>query len=153
MYTPEQASQIRQRFWTSFGKYMAPVLSSENEKVNWINYKTGIPNVNFRMDASKTSAYIGIEILNKNNVEASKIYNQFCLLKPSLEEIVSEQWLWEKMFENESGQRLSRISTTLSGCNVMDENSWPLIISFLKPRMIALDKFWNEYKMIFEMAV
>jgi hypothetical protein len=46
---------------------------------------------------------------------------------------------------------LSRIYCTLQPANIFKETDWPAIISFLKPRMIALDAFWANHKFIFEM--
>jgi len=34
----------------------------------------------------------------------------------------------------------------LKEVNIFDTNAWPAIISFLKPRIIALDKFWSLVK-------
>lgn len=152
MYTREQVAAVRQNFWTRFGKYMAPVLSAESEKINWINYKTGIPNVFFRMNAGKDEAYIGIEIMHKNPVQAEKYYQQFVLLRPMLEAALQEVWIWEEDHRNDSFQKLSRIYTLLQPANIFKEADWPAIISFLKPRMLALDEFWTGHKMIFEMT-
>jgi hypothetical protein len=151
MYTREQAAAIRQNFWTKFGKYMAPVLSAEGEKVNWINYKTGIPHLFFRMNANKDEAYIGIEIMHRNPDKATRLYEQWRSLQPMLEEATGESWHWEPQFINETGQELSRIYYTLQTVNIFKESDWPAIISFLKPRMIALDAFWTNHKFIFEM--
>jgi hypothetical protein len=151
MYTREQAAAIRQNFWTRFGKYMAPVLSAEGEKINWINYKTGIPNLFFRMNAGKDEAYIGIEIMHKNPVQAEQLYKQWEALAPMLEEATGETWRWERLHTNETGGMLDRIYTTLTPANIFKETDWPSIISFLKPRIIALDHFWVNHKMIFEM--
>ena len=151
MYTREQAAAIRQDFWTRFGKYMLPVLSAEGEKVNWINYKTGIPNLYFRMNAGKDEAYIGIEIMHKNPEQAEKYYQQFILLKPMLQEALGEEWLWEHLHLNETLQPMSRIYNTLQPANIFRESDWPAIISFLKPRLVALDDFWINHKLIFEM--
>ncbi len=150
MYTREQASKIKEQFWTRFGKYMAPVLSAEGGKVNWMNYKTGIPNLYFRMNATKDIASIAIEIMHKDEEMAQKIYQQFLLLKPMLEEHSGEEWEWHDSYENEHGQTLSRIVKQESPLNVFKETDWPSIISFLKPRIIALDGFWSQYKMVFE---
>lgn len=151
MYTKEQASKVRQEFWTKFGRYMQPVVSSEGTKVNWVNYKTGIPHLYFRMNATKDSATIAIDIMHKEPAFAEKIYQQFLLLKPMLEEHTQEEWEWHAFCENEHGLSLSRIVKEETPLNVFKESDWPLIISFLKPRMMALDAFWNEYKMVFEM--
>lgn len=151
MYTREQASLMRQKFWTQFGKYMAPVASVSGEKINWINYKTGISHLFFRMNADKESAYIGIEMLQNIPGQAPGFYQQFLLLKPLLQDQMDETWIWEEVFENETCQTLSRIYTQLKPANIFSEADWPAIISFLKPRIIALDHFWYNHKMIFEM--
>lgn len=151
MYTKEQASKVRQEFWTKFGKYMVPVLSAEGQKVNWVNYTSGIPGLYFRMNATKDSASIAIEIMHKDAAFAEKVYQQFLLLKPMLEEHTGETWEWYALCENEHGQLLSRIIKVEKPLNVFKESDWPSIISFFKPRMIALDAFWSEYKMVFEM--
>lgn len=61
MYSKQEASKLKQQFWTSFGLYMQPVPSANGEKVNWINYKTGIRHVSFRMNAGD-HADISIEL-------------------------------------------------------------------------------------------
>lgn len=151
MYSKHEISQIRQEFWTVFGQYMAPVPSAEGEKINWINYKTGIPHLFFRMNADKENAYIGIEILQNISAQNPKFYQQFLLLKPMIQDQMDENWIWEEAFENETNQALSRIYTQLKPANIFNEADWPAIISFLKPRIIALDHFWYHHKMIFEM--
>ena len=62
MYTREQASQLRQAFWTAFGQYIAPHPSADGYKINWANYRTGLKHVYFRMHADKKIASIAIEI-------------------------------------------------------------------------------------------
>src|SRR5687767_6716295 len=118
MYTKEEASAIRQEFWTRFGRYMAPVLSASGEKVNWINYKTGIQNLYFRMNAEKDMAYIGIEINHKNPEQSAQVYEQWVLLKKELEASLEEEWFWESLYSNETGQPLSRIYTILQPANI-----------------------------------
>ena len=151
MYTKEQASKVKQEFWTRFGKYMQPLASAEGGKVNWVNYKTGISNLYFRMNATKDTASISIDIMHKDPEFAQRLYEQFVLLKPMLEAQTGEQWEWHALCENEHGQALSRIYKEEKPLNVFKETDWPSIISFLKPRIMALDAFWSEYKMVFEM--
>ena len=150
MYTREEASAIKERFWTSFGRYMAPILSAEGLKQNWINYKTGIPQIFFRMDATKKEASIAIEIRHKDPLLATKQYSKMQLLKPAFDEIMQEEWEWNELVENEFGQPISRIEIKQAPLNIFKETDWPGIISFLKPRIIALDAFWNENKFVFE---
>jgi len=68
-----------------------------------------------------------------------------------LEESNKEAWDWKKLHEqNEFGQVISKIEKVKLGVNVLNEEDWPEIISFLKPRMIALDEFWDLVKPGFE---
>src|SRR5882724_8418668 len=50
MYTKQEASRLRQEFWTAFGQYMALSPSTGGEKANWLNYKTGVRYLNFKME-------------------------------------------------------------------------------------------------------
>jgi hypothetical protein len=61
-----------------------------------------------------------------------------------------ESWEWEKEAVDEYGSALKRIGKRLEGVNVMNEEDWPAIISFLKPRIIALDRFWANVRYGFE---
>ncbi len=150
MYSKEEASKIRQQFWTVFGKYMAPVLSANANKINWINYKTGIRNLYFRMEVTKKEANIAIEIMHKEPEFAQKLFQQFLFLKEDFESIAGTDWLWEQEAFNEHGLVLSRISKTQTNLNIFNQANWPDIISFLKPSIQSLDSFWVENKMIFE---
>jgi hypothetical protein len=150
MYSKEAASAIKEKFWTSFGRYMAPVLSAEGLKQNWINYKTGIPQLFFRMDATKKQAAIAIEIRHKDPALAEDQYKKMLLLKDTLEAFLEEKWEWHHFCENEFGQTLSRIEKIKEPLNIFREEDWPGIISFFKPRIIALDAFWKENKFVFE---
>jgi len=149
MYSKQEASIIRQQFWTSFGQYLAPIAAASGNKINWINYKTGIRNVNFKMDVSD-HAYIGIE-LSHNDKQSREIYfKHFLSLRTELESVLTEKWDWEEtVFIN--GKQLSRICCMLPGVSIFNRNDWPTIISFLKPRIILLDEFWNSNKDIIEM--
>ncbi len=62
MYSKDEASQLKQAFWTTFGQYISPILSTDGLKINWVNYKTGIKHLYFRMEADKQIATIAIEI-------------------------------------------------------------------------------------------
>jgi len=151
MYTQQEASLLRQRFWVSFGKYMAPIPSSIGEKVNWMNYRTGNKFIQFKMDAEKEGAYIGIEVAGKDHALQEMYFNHFKTFRQALEnDFLEEKWEWDSAV-NEKGLLVSRIFKRTGDLNIYNEKDWPALISFLKSRMIALDKFWNEYKEIFEM--
>ncbi|MBF8964936.1 DUF4268 domain-containing protein [Pontibacter sp. FD36] len=150
MYTREQASKLRQAFWTAFGQYMAPVLSAEGMPTNWINYKTGLKNVYFRMQADKKQASISIEMTQPDPEIQQMFFEQFEALKELLHSTVEEEWTWDLHTADEYGKVVSRIYTELKGVSVFNQDDWPALISFFKPRIMALDAFWSDAKYSFD---
>ena len=150
MYTREQASRARQAFWTAFGQYLAPHPGSEGLKVNWANYKTGFRGLYFQMYADNKEAFIGIVMKQTDPDLRALFYEQFEELKPVLHSCLNEQWRWEAEASGEHGQPQSRIYTTLSPVSIFRQEEWPQLISFFKPRIIALDEFWSMGKYHFE---
>jgi hypothetical protein len=146
MYTRQEASLIRQKFWTRFGQYMRPVLSAAGESINWLNYKTGIRHIYFRMDAGTKQASVAIELAHPDPSLQQYYYDKLLACKNILQELTGEEWEWDPEYYDENGNRIIRIGTILKNVNVFREEDWPAIISFLKPRIIALDEFWNLVK-------
>ncbi|MBA3901942.1 MAG: DUF4268 domain-containing protein, partial [Bacteroidetes bacterium] len=138
MYSKAEVSQTKHSFWIVFGRYMAPNTSSEGLKVNWINYKTGFKNLHFKMEADTKKASISIEITHPEVEVQAMFYEYFLELKQIFRQMIGE-WKWEQQIHDEYGRTISRISTEIIPVNVMDKNDWPQIISFFKPRIIALD--------------
>jgi hypothetical protein len=146
MYTREETSRTKQSFWTGFGQYMKPVPSATGEKVNWPNYKTGIPHIWFRMQAERTWASVAIELTHPSAEIREQQYEQFVHLR----NLLQEEWIWEKQVTDQDNRIISRIHAKLDGVNVLNPSDWPAIISFLKQHMITLDHFWNDVKAGFE---
>ncbi|OKL38568.1 DUF4268 domain-containing protein [Pontibacter flavimaris] len=149
MYTREQASQIRQQFWTTFGQYLSPQLSADGWKVNWLNYKTGVKDVYFRMNADNKRGYIAIELTHPDTEMQELVFDQFLEHRTMLREALGEEWEWLLHTSDESGRVVSRIYKELAPVNVFSKDDWPSLISFLKPRIIALDAFWSDAKYSF----
>ena len=143
MFTKQEMSNTRQKFWTSLGQYLAPIPGAGGEKVNWINYKTGIRYIGFKMDVTNHYAYIAIELSHKEPELQQSYFDKLQSLKPQFDSILHEDWIWESNAVID-GKNISRIYKTQTAVNIFSENDWPGIISFLKPRLLLLDKFWFE---------
>lgn len=149
MYSKQEAGRLKQAFWTAFGRYMAPVPAADGTAINWINYHTGIKHVFFRMDAGKERTTIGIEITHPEPLKRHELFALFQLNQRMLHKAVGEEWVWQKDVDD-MHQQVSRIGKTETGINIFRQEDWPAIISFLKPRIIGLDLFWQEVKPLFE---
>jgi hypothetical protein len=146
MYSKQEIQQIKKQFWTSFGHYMRPVKNASGEEINWVNYKTGVRNIYFRMDASRSNASVSIELRNEDEQLRLRYYKQLQVLKNFMQEVLQEEWEWSEELKDEDGRTISRISKTLAKVNIYERSDWPAIISFLKQRIVALDDFWNNVK-------
>ncbi|MFT3932285.1 MAG: DUF4268 domain-containing protein [Chitinophagaceae bacterium] len=152
MFSKQEASHLKQQFWTSFGQYMSPIPSSEGAKVNWINYKTGIKDIFFKMDAGNKNATIALVLAQADLQRQEIFYNQLLQLKTALHESLQEDWHWQQQVQDENNKIISRVYIQLDNVNIYNRHDWPSIISFFKPRIIALDAFWAEMRFVFEVV-
>ncbi len=150
MYTREQASQLRQAFWTAFGQYMTPVPDAAGNRINWINYKTGIRHLYFKMDAGKQQAIISINITHNDNQLRHLYFEQLKQVSAILQAELPEPWHWEADARDENGKQYSTVYTCMEGVSIFKQSDWPAIIAFFKERIIALDRFWQEVRFFFE---
>ena len=151
MYSKAEASFITQKFWTSFGIYMSPVPSATFEKVNWVNYKTGIKGIIFKVDADKNTASVTVEIFLKDTMLQHQYFEIFNNFASELQNIGVNKWAFQKDYFQENKGFVSLIAVELKNVNVFKEDDWPTMISFLKQYMLGLDKFWASYKPAFEL--
>lgn len=150
MYSREEASKIKQEFWTTFGKYISPQLSAEGLKINWVNYKTGVKHVSLKFDADQNEASIGFYLSHPDVAIQGLFFLQFLEYKQLLHDRLNEDFEWQESLYTNDGKAYSKICKTLMPINIFNKNSWPNLISFFKPRLIALDEFWNTTKYGFE---
>ena len=135
MYSKDEATRIKQAFWTTFGQYISPQLSADGLKVNWVNYKTGIKHLYFKMEADKQLATIGIYITHPDSGIQELFFEQFMELKTLLKNTLDEDWTWALHDTNEYGKTVSRIYKQLDGISVYNRADWPQLISFFKPAL------------------
>ena len=119
--------------------------------MNWVNYKTGIKYLNFKLDAGQKSVSIMIEISHPDLAIQELIFEQFKELRNILHAELNEVWDWELHVPDAYGKTVTRIVKQLDKVSVFKQEDWPTLISFLKPRLVALDQFWNTAQYSFEL--
>lgn len=144
MYTKEEAAALKKEFWSKLRDELAGQRSADGKKVTWVNYKTGVRDIYFRMHADKKEAAISIDIAHADLGIQELFYEQFLEFKTYLHNILGEEWIWAPQIQNAYGQSISTIYKPLVGVNVFNKKDWNKIIKFLKPRIVALDEFWCD---------
>lgn len=150
MYSREEVKRLKEQFWTSFGQYMNSIPSADLEKVNWVNYKTGIKHLYFKMDATNKTASIMIELTHPDESMRELMFDQMVELKNILHSNLGEEWEWDDVYYDDLGKKTSRISFSKNKVSVFKKEDWPELISFFKPRIVALDEFWSTAKYTFD---
>ncbi|CDS92615.1 MULTISPECIES: DUF4268 domain-containing protein [Sphingobacterium] len=150
MYSREEVKQLKETFWTRFGQYMALHTSADGEKINWVNYRTGIKHLRFKMEADKRVALIAIEWTHQDISMRTLLWEQFEEYRTMLTGILGEEWIWDLEVMDEQGKLVSMIYTTMEGKSIFKQEDWPDLISFFKPRLMALDEFWCDAQYGFE---
>jgi hypothetical protein len=144
MYKKQEISKQKQAFWTAFGKYMKPILSADGDEISWINYKTGKKHIHFKMDVDGRQAKIAIVLDHPDLDNQREYYDRLLQMKHIFEDSIAEDdWVWSPGQIDEQGRAVSVIQKQLMGVNLFKNEDWPAIISFLKPRIMALDDFWS----------
>jgi hypothetical protein len=103
------------------------------------------------MEADQSKASIAVEISPADAFLRNAYYQRFMLRMKDLERLLYEKWTWSEEYVQDV-QIKSRIYKELPGVSVLKREDWPAIISFLKPRIIGLDRFWSCYKYEFDLG-
>jgi len=103
------------------------------------------------MQTGNRQAYIAIEISHPDAGMQELMFEQFKELKTVFDANVNEEWDWELHTRDENNKLVSRIIKTLPSASIFNRNDWPNLISFFKPRIIALDEFWSVAQYSFEL--
>lgn len=150
LYSKKETKKIKESFWTTLGKYLSLIPVSDGNKVNWINYKTGIKYLVFKMDVHYKSGIIAIEICHPDQHVRLQMLDQFEQYALLLESELGEKWEWNNDYIDEFGRPIIRIYKEIDGVNILIREDWPKLISFFKPRIMGLDTFWSTAQYGFE---
>lgn len=102
------------------------------------------------MRADKRVASIAIELSHPDAEVQELFFDQFTELKQVLHSHIGEEWEWLLHTTDEDGKTISRIYKEITPVSVFNQDDWPTLISFFKPRIIALDAFWCDAHYSFE---
>ena len=125
---------------------MKPVLGADAQKRNWLNYKTGVRDLYFRMNADRHSASIAIEMRQADAAERQQQFEKLLALRSLLEQFTGEVWIAGEGLHDENGAPYNRLGAIFNDVSIFRKEDWPALISFFKPRIIALDAFWDLVK-------
>ncbi len=137
MFSKEESRQIRQDFWTSFGKSFPR---------KWILYDTKIKGFSFKFYFDTKKAFVSLDV--EDDLENRIKYWEKLL---ALKSILLDDYLPEAIFEEEhfldNGKEISRIYFPLeTKVSIHNKNSWRETMEFFNETMSLFEVFFEEYK-------
>lgn len=137
MFSKEESKQVKQLFWTSFGKSFPR---------KWILYNTKIKGFSFKFHFDNKTAHVVLDL--EDNLENRINYWEKL---QSLKSILTNEYLPEAIFEEEfyleNGKEISRIYVPLEQkVNIHNKNHWKVVMEFFNEKMNLFELFFEEYK-------
>ena len=105
--------------------------------------------VNFRLEVNEKNAGIYIEFSMPDLEIQKKLFGQLTRDIDLLFGYTDIHWQLLPQLTTREGREVSRIYQELPEVNVYFKSDWPAIISFLKFKLIGLDRFWTEHKDVY----
>jgi hypothetical protein len=137
MFSKEESRQLRESFWTSFGKSFPR---------KWILYNTKIKGFSFKFHFDTKTALVALDL--EDDLE-NRINTWEKLL--SLKSILKEEYLPEALFEEEyyleNGKEISRIYVPLQQkVSIHNKNSWQEVMVFFNTYMDKFERFFIDFE-------
>ena len=150
MFSKEEAKELTTLFWTSFGKYMQKHKPTYAKHIKWVNYRTGVKDIYFRLNADKNSASIAMEFQHQDESIRKLFYEQLTELKTVFTSIAGE-WIWEEEYIVNNSQEISRIYINHDAkFNIYLKDTWAECFRFYEKHIVDLDEFWCDFNEIFK---
>ena len=137
MFSKEESRQLRETFWTSFGKSFPR---------KWILYDTKIKGFSFKFHFDTKSALVALDLEDdlENRINS---WEKLQSLKSILLDDYLPQAIFEEEYYLENGKEISRIYIPLEQkVSIHNKNSWQDVMVFFNSTMDKFESFFIEFE-------
>jgi hypothetical protein len=137
MFSKEASRQLRQDFWTSFGKSFPR---------KWVLYNTKIKGLSFKFyfDTKKAIVALDLEDDLENRIAC---WEKLIALKSILLEDYLPNAIYEEFYYLANGKEISRIYVQLDAkVSIHNKNSWQEVMVFFNQKMSLFESFFEAYR-------
>ena len=136
MFSREESKQIREEFWTSFGKEFP---------MKWLLYHTKLKEIQLKFTFTRKLAQVSIDISDQDELIRAYYFEKFL----SLEKILKAEYLPEAILKAEyelPEKVISRVYVELDGVSIHNKKDWPEVKQFLFQNMLKMEEFFKDFK-------
>lgn len=137
MFSKEEAKQVRQDFWTFFGK---------RYQRKWTLYQTKLKDVVLKFSMEDQRAIVSIDIQHDDQLFRHYYFEKFESFKSVMEEEISQDLIFDKEYKLSSGKLISRIYIFKESVKITRKTDWPAVYEFFHTYMDKMESFFWEYK-------
>lgn len=141
MFSKEESRQIKQEFWTSFGKSFPR---------KWLLYNTKLKGFSFKFYFDNKKAFVTLD-LEDNLENRIKYWEKLTALKSILLDDYLPEAIYEEEYYLDNGKEISRIYVPLEQkVSIHNKNTWQDVMVFFNIHMSLFEAFFEEYKEVIE---
>lgn len=136
MFSKTEAAQLKQEFWTAFGKSFPR---------KWLLYDTKIKDFSFKFTADNKKAEVSLEIEMKDELFRNAYYEKVWSLENILESYIGPVFKDEHYFLD-NGKEISRFWVEFNDVSLYNKQTWPDIFEFFVEKMDGFETFFADYE-------
>lgn len=141
MFNKEESKQLRQHFWTSFGKSFPR---------KWVLYNTKIKGLSLKFHFDTKKAIVALDVDTEDLAKRIHLWEKLM----GLQQILISDYLPDAIFDDsyqlESDKEISRIYIQKSNVSIHNKNSWQQTMLFLNENMKYFEQFFDTYKEVID---
>ena len=137
MFSKEEAKQVRQDFWTFFGK---------RYHRKWTLYDTKLKDINLKFSMENNQAIVSLDIEHDDDIFRHYYFEKFESFKSVMKDEISPDLVFEREHILESGKVISRIYVLMDNVKITRKTDWQAVYEFFHENMDKLETFFWEYK-------
>lgn len=136
MFSKKEAQQIKQEFWTVFGRAFPR---------KWLLYDTKIKDFSFKFSADAKRAEVSLDIDMKDELFRNAYFEKIWSLENILTDYIGD-FKKDEFYTNENGKILSRYWVELHGVSVYNKDTWRDIFEFFVEKMDGFERFYADFE-------
>lgn len=137
MFSKEESRQLRETFWTSFGKSFPR---------KWILYDTKLKGLSLKFHFDTKTALVALD-MEDDLEQRIKYWEKLSSLKSIILEDFLHNAIFEEAYILDNGKEISRIYVQIQEkVSIHNKNSWRDVMEFFNEKMATLEDFIQEYK-------
>ena len=140
MFSKIESENLRQEFWTSFGKSFPR---------KWLLYNTKLKGITFKFQADRKKSCVCLDFENPDEVANILYYDQLLSLKKILESNYLSEVIFDDGYILDNGKIIQRIYIPFQKkFSIYDKTTWKNCYNFYDETMTKFESFYYEYEEI-----